>query len=487
MSRLVSRLIIFISVLILFNTSTFIRAQSRNVGWIEVPADSISVGAEIWIDNVLYGYVPTKLELPSGNHDILIKKEHCIPSNTRIKIFRNEIFRLPALLTAQYKTCELYVDNDAAIYIDSTYVGTSKWIGNLPYGKHHITCTLEGYNSTSKEIVVSPESERIYLLPTPSPILGSITITSSTENAIVKIDDEYVGMTPLHLVKSVPIGKRHIEISKPNHLLFHQEAIVSEDATNELFAELAEFSEVNIDSNPSGAQISINGEIYGTTPYSTDLLLGEHHIELHKQGFRPARQTITVQPGQTDVKLKLIRQYINPSSVYISSEYRYSNCSWIKLAFGGYIKGINIEANAMFSLKGSEVIYWNIPDKMTKPYGYTYKPIYWGGKIGYGFILGNRFRITPQIGMGVLNIEGSCVIEGNSLYEPKLHKGFSVPLVVDTRIDFAVLQSVALSICPEYSINILESKLYKKLADISNTIDDYGNGLGVSFGINFYF
>lgn len=486
MSRLISRFLILISLLILY-TSTSMYAQSRNVGWIEVPADSISVGAEIWVDNLLYGYVPSKLELPIGAHNVSIRKENCIPFNARIKIFKNEIFLLPASMTAQYKTCELYVDNDAAIYIDSTYVGTGKWIGNLPYGKHLITCALEGYNSTAKEIAVSPESERIYMLPTPSPILGSISITSSTPNALVKIDGEYVGMTPLHLVKAVPIGKRLIEVSKPNHLLFCQETIVSEDSTSELYAELTEFSEVHIHSNPSGAQISINGEIYGTTPCSTDLLLGEHLIELHKQGFRPARKTIIVQTEQPNVELRLIRQYINPSSFYISGEYRYLNNSWIKLGIGGYIKGINIEANAMFSLKESEIIYWNVPDKMTKPYGYTYKPIFWGGKIGYGFIIGNRTRITPQIGMGILCIEGSCAREGNPLYELAVHKGFCVPLVVDTRVDFAVLPSVALSICPEYSINIIESELYKKLADVSKTIDDYGNGLGLSFGINFYF
>jgi hypothetical protein len=89
--------------------------------------------------------------------------------------------------------------------------------------------------------------------------------------------------------------------------------------------------------------------------------------------------------------------------------------------------------------------------------------------------------------MGILCIEGSCAREGNPLYELAVHKGFCVPLVVDTRVDFAVLPSVALSICPEYSINIIESELYKKLADVSKTIDDYGNGLGLSFGINFYF
>lgn len=487
MSRLATNFILFISLLILLCTSRPMCAQSRNVGWIEVPADSISIGAEIWIDDFIYGHVPSKLELPIGIHNVSIRKEHCIPFDAKIKISKNEIFSLSALLTAQYKTCELYVDNDAAIYIDSTYVGTGKWIGDLPYGNHLIVCALEGYNSTSKEIAVSPESERIYMLPTPTPVLGSISIISSTENAAVKIDGEYVGMTPLHLVKSVPVGKRLIEVSKPNHLLFYQETIISEDSTIELYAELTEFTEVHIHSNPSGAQISINGEIYGTTPCSTDLLLGEHLIELHKQGFRPARKTITVQTEQPDVELRLVRQYINPSSFYISSEYRYLNNSWIKLGIGGYIKGINIEANAMFSLKESEIIYWNVPDKMTKPYGYTYKPIFWGGKIGYGFIIGNRTRITPQVGTGILNIEGSCVIEGNSLYEPSSHRGFSIPLALDTRIDFAVLPSVALSICPEYTINLIESELYKKLSDVSKTIDDYSNGLGLSLGINFYF
>jgi hypothetical protein len=51
-------------------------------------------------------------------------------------------------------------------------------------------------------------------------------------------------------------------------------------------------------SEPSGAEIFVDGNVIGRTPYTSEVSAGKHEIEFRKQGYYPASQSTSVEPNQ---------------------------------------------------------------------------------------------------------------------------------------------------------------------------------------------
>ncbi len=51
-------------------------------------------------------------------------------------------------------------------------------------------------------------------------------------------------------------------------------------------------------SEPSGAEIFVDGDVIGRTPYTSEVAAGKHEIEFRKQGYYPANQSTNVGPNQ---------------------------------------------------------------------------------------------------------------------------------------------------------------------------------------------
>jgi len=50
-------------------------------------------------------------------------------------------------------------------------------------------------------------------------------------------------------------------------------------------------------STPDGAEITVDGKFFGSTPSTVRLVPGDHTIQLEKAGFKPWQRTVTVNPG----------------------------------------------------------------------------------------------------------------------------------------------------------------------------------------------
>jgi serine/threonine protein kinase len=49
-------------------------------------------------------------------------------------------------------------------------------------------------------------------------------------------------------------------------------------------------------SDPSGAEIFLDGNVVGRTPYTSEVSAGSHEIEFRKEGYYPATQSTSVEP-----------------------------------------------------------------------------------------------------------------------------------------------------------------------------------------------
>ena len=68
----------------------------------------------------------------------------------------------------------------------------------------------------------------------------------------------------------------------------------------------ADMALLEISSNPTGADVEIDGKAAGNAPFSARLTPGEHHVIVRKPGFSTWDKRISISPGESLVSVQLI-------------------------------------------------------------------------------------------------------------------------------------------------------------------------------------
>jgi diacylglycerol kinase family enzyme len=193
----------------------------------------------------------------------------------------------------------------ADIYLNGEYQGTTpKTISDVPLGDHKIELKKSGYEDWSDSVYVKAdeiESVSVKFKPeTEIQETGTISITSEPSSANIYLDGEYQGTTP-KTISDVPPGDHKIELKKSGYEDWSASVSVKADETESVSAglkpetEIQETGTISITSEPSGAEIYLDGEYQGTTPMTiSDVILGDHKIELKKSGYEDWSASVSV-------------------------------------------------------------------------------------------------------------------------------------------------------------------------------------------------
>lgn len=453
-------------------------------GWVDIASDNKSSGASMYVDGEFVTTIPAKLKIPSGKHKVIIVKDKYLPFEKECDVLLDKTLCLSISLKASGDVVELSTAAHAELWIDGKFEAKGSWKGFITYGKHIVESRVPGCVASTLDIDFSATSEGKYIIVAPKPLTGTANFTSSPSGALVRIDGQEVGNTPIMIRDNLTVGSHYVEMIY-NGASISKDVEIEEGETTEVAFEFPAYTLVNVKTKPTNAQLVVNGEVLGETPLKTHLKEGSYNISVYAKKYRKLEKNVSISGNETSLDLRLKRQYITPSAFYLSAEYQFMGISGIKGSIGGFIKNVNIEANTVISLSSSETIYWNNPSTMTTPYGYEYKPLYLGARVGYGFIVGNRLRLTPQIGGGYVSLTGTVISEG--MEDPLTTNGYCVSGVVGLRVDFAIAPSVALTLTPNYLIPISKSGLYEQLSVSSKTIKNYASGFAGSAGICIFF
>jgi hypothetical protein len=129
---------------------------------------------------------------------------------------------------------------------------------------------------------------------------GSISIISNPSGASVYLDGAYMGKTPLSLDNV--ISKSHIiTVKKTGYDDKTLSLSLSAGGAENLDVLLESLSgSISISSNPSGANIYLDGTFKGTTPTTlSNVPTGSHAIKIAKSGYNDISKSVTVSSSQT--------------------------------------------------------------------------------------------------------------------------------------------------------------------------------------------
>ncbi|ADD27716.1 PEGA domain-containing protein [Meiothermus ruber] len=132
------------------------------------------------------------------------------------------------------------------------------------------------------------------------PATGTLSVNSSPTGAQVLVEGRVVGNTPLSLV--LRPGRVDIELRLGGYQTFRTSAQIRPGETTVVNASLVPVVQnglLQINSNPQGAQVLLNGRVVGTTPLNLTVQPGRYDLELRLNGYQNFRASLSVGSGQT--------------------------------------------------------------------------------------------------------------------------------------------------------------------------------------------
>ncbi len=190
----------------------------------------------------------------------------------------------------------------AKIYLDGFYTEktTNALLENVPVGDHTLLLEKEGYVDAQKRIsVIKNETTYVSVNLVRA---GCIKVTSSPTGARVFLDEIDTGQETNCILSKVAEGPHSITLHKQGYQEWEKDVTVVPDDTVTINAILiARYGSLQVNSNPEGAEIYIDGEDTGEKTNHTfpNILEGKHEVKLHLDGYQDWIDTVNVYAGKT--------------------------------------------------------------------------------------------------------------------------------------------------------------------------------------------
>ena len=175
-------------------------------------------GAAVYVDDKYIGQVPIRdLQLSSGSHSIRIIKEMYEAYNETFTIKDEEKKILTPKLVSDFAEVTLVTGNDADIYINGERKGKHTWTGRLASGSYLLESRQTGHVSFQMPYDFSRKDHgQTIRIQDPTPVYGSLVISSTPAKARITIDGEYVGETPKFIPNQL-VGQHTIVAEKEGY------------------------------------------------------------------------------------------------------------------------------------------------------------------------------------------------------------------------------------------------------------------------------
>lgn len=345
----------------------------------------------------------------------------------------------------------------------------------LNTGRHAVRIEAPNYEMLEEVIDIQDSTELVYK-PQLTPIMGSLNIRSTPSGATVVVDGERIGVTPFTAPVSIITGKHKVQLLLTNYRTEEREVTVSRGQVTDVDVTLQDMATYNFTSKPQGSALYINGEYKGLTPYKTELATGTYDIKLEHAKYRSYHKKMQLRSSEPEVPLSLKRQLQGKYQMYIMPSFQVGNAMAFGATLGGYVYNANIEAFYQFGLSKTSMFWNSIADEPLRPVEESFSPSFLGGRVGYGFIIGTRLRITPQVGFGIAMIKGN---EGTSC-----NASFAS---IGAKVDFAIVNHFGVSLTPEYDIAVSKSKTFKTIEPFASKTKGWASGFNCRIGLYVFF
>ncbi len=276
--------------------------------------------AQVFLNGNYVGRTPyTGDKIASGKYKLEIQKKFYKTIVKDITIYDEANVTLDTVFLANYAIIEFVTDPEADIYLDGEKIGKGRWKDKVEEGVHNVvTCRQSHRDSEIQYVTVKTLENRTVTLKNPTPIYGSLDVTTSKpQHAKVYIDSKYVGTTP-YVNNNVLIGSHTLRIEQDGYNPMTKSIEIKEGITRTMKdIVLDNEKKLKITTDKTGDEIVIEEQKTGTqyevvktgrSPFNTAVTYGEYRIKASRYDGKTADASVTIKsysPEVTEIKLKL--------------------------------------------------------------------------------------------------------------------------------------------------------------------------------------
>lgn len=306
-------------------------------GWITVKDSTGIAGARVLIDDEEVGIIPVGGEglrsqpLRSGQHRVRVERKLYTPFTTTVTVTDSLNAIIFPRLEANFATTKIICDDpEADIYINKEKRGRGTWSGPLEVGSYQFEAQRPYHRSTSRSFNITKKNMGDDItLSAPTPINGSLRISSNPLDVAVEIDGKAEGSTPL-FKNSILIGPHKLRFTRSGYTPLEMTVEVAATGTTEINPTMSNECSFKVIANVEDAAITVrNAEgktiASGTTPLDIDSVsVGNYTFELKKDGYADLKETIECKGSDVRLTMKATRKTVKiRSNSYISPYYTY--------------------------------------------------------------------------------------------------------------------------------------------------------------------
>lgn len=468
-------------------------------GYLTLDGGSAVEGAVISVDGMQKGKGNIKnVKIESGeNHTLKISKKLYKPYQSTFSIEDGQTTVVKPILIPNFSETTITVANNAEIWLENEKLGAGTWKGPLEKGIYIFETRLPSHKSHKQQIEIeSIDEPHEITLGAPTPIYGSISVTSTPSGSQVKVDGKLVGQTPYN-INDVLIGSHEVEVSRPGYQSDKKTVNVKEGESVRANFTLTNIVTAKVVVEPAeGSTLLVDGkEIYGSSPYTVSGQMNQTlHLTVKNKESVPGykSQSLNMTLSRDGIVKKVTLQhkaypYYAPRGFYIDMGGSALGITGATGALGNYFgtSGFNVELDFIYGLIKSDEIFYNRDDYSTSWYdGNSYSAMAFGGKIGFGIRCNRNWDVYYNEGYG----KGFCITPQVGARHAMISGGLDTYVTSATaalRMEWRTSCHFAVYFVPEYSIPVLEGDLYKALKGVSSKVKGFGEGFNLRIGISF--
>lgn len=278
---------------------------AKSVYFVVEPANSTVAVTEGFAIPVGEGFL-----MHSGTYQINVVAEgyHSLDQSIDIDNRQNQTIDLVLQKLPGQLTVVSNADEAGIVRLNGEALGSlNTKIDNIEPGEYRLSIETERYLPFRD--VVTIEGKAIHQTQDVSlePAWADVTITTTPPGANISVDGEIVGQTPL--VANILQGERELNIKLAGYKSWQQSIDVFAGNAVTLDPITLDKADglVTVNTNPSAASITVNGQYYGQTPMELALAPGERYqITFFKEGYQATQRNVSVESGREqtiDVRL----------------------------------------------------------------------------------------------------------------------------------------------------------------------------------------
>jgi hypothetical protein len=153
-------------------------------------------------------------------------------------------------------------------------------------------------------------------LETNQPFVASLEVQTAPDGVAVEIQGVGMRRTPVTF-EQLRSKKIQLKLTPLRPVKVHQKLVLETNQQQNLHIDLYKMSKLIVESPELGAQIWLDGEQVGETPFSQTLPQGFHQLELRKNRFKTYRSMLTLDPGELQEYFVVLEPKNVDSSIFL--------------------------------------------------------------------------------------------------------------------------------------------------------------------------